>query len=89
MVKKLQMGKNNLFLVGGGQNIVGVGLKNQSCADLKMEKQPTTEDATKTDAYADELVWGLREIVQTLDKDETFYISTACVDCLCSVHAIK
>lgn len=57
MVKKLQMGKkHHLFLAGGGQNIVGMGLQNRSCADLKMEKRQTTENATKTYAYADELV---------------------------------
>lgn len=57
MVKQLQMGKkHHLFLAGGGQNIVGMGLQNRSCADLKMEKRQTTENATKTYAYADELV---------------------------------
>lgn len=40
----------------GTQNIVGMGLQNRSCADLKMEKQQTIENATKTYAYADELV---------------------------------
>ncbi len=58
--QKVANGKKlHLFLAG--EDIVGMGLQNCSCADLKMEKQQTTENATKTYAYADELVWGLRD----------------------------